>query len=108
MGSNIFLKIIITIILSLSQMCVLFYMRPPHSIFSIHTTLDQSIVTWCLIFQFFIQHHTNVPTNTNTYFHFLSCISFSSLTKCCNKVIHQTCQDILNMGNVKECFRGTL
>jgi len=28
----------------------------------IHTTLDQSIITWCLIFQFFIQHHINIPT----------------------------------------------
>jgi len=39
---------------------------PSHSIFSIHTTLDQSIITWCLIFQFIFQHHTNVPTETNS------------------------------------------
>ena len=43
-------------------MWVLFHVGPPHSIFSIHTTLDQSIITWCLIFQFIFQHHTNVPT----------------------------------------------
>jgi len=41
---------------------VLFYVGHPHSIFSIHTTLDQSIITWCLIFQLIFQHHTNVPT----------------------------------------------
>jgi len=35
---------------------------PSHSIFSIHTTLDQSIITWYMNFQFFIQHHINVPT----------------------------------------------
>jgi hypothetical protein len=37
---------------------------PPQSIFSIHTTLDQSIVTWCLIFRFIFYDYTNVPTLT--------------------------------------------
>jgi len=34
----------------------------PTLYFLIHTTLDQSIIIWCLIFQFIFQHHTNVPT----------------------------------------------
>jgi len=50
--------------LNTTNVWVLFYVGPPHSIFSIHTTLDQSIITWCLIFQFIFQHHTNVPTIT--------------------------------------------
>jgi len=41
--------------LNTTNVCVLFYVGPPHYIFSIHTTLDQSLITWCLIFQFFIQ-----------------------------------------------------
>jgi len=45
-----------------TNVCVLFYVGPPHSIFSIHT-LDQIIIIWCLIFQFSFQHHTNVPTH---------------------------------------------
>jgi hypothetical protein len=40
-------------------MCVLFYVGPHTLFFSIHTTLDQSI-----IFQFIFQHHTNVPTRS--------------------------------------------
>ena len=48
--------------LNTANVCVLFYVGPPHSIFSIHTTLDKSITTLCLIFQFIFQHHTNVPT----------------------------------------------
>jgi len=43
--------------------CIQFYVGSTHSIFSIHTTLYQRIIIWCLIFQFFIQHHTNVPTS---------------------------------------------
>jgi len=31
--------------LNTSNVCVLFYVGPSHSIFSIHTTLDQSIIT---------------------------------------------------------------
>jgi len=31
--------------LNTTNVCVLFYVGPPHSIFSIHTTLDQSIIT---------------------------------------------------------------
>jgi len=49
--------------LNTTNVCVLFYVGPSHSIFLIHTTLDQSIITWCLFFQFIFQHHTNVPTD---------------------------------------------
>ena len=38
--------------------------------FPIRTILDQSIITWCLIFQFIFQHHTNVSTVTlSLYIH---------------------------------------
>jgi len=45
-----------------TNVCVLFYVGLSHFIFSIHTTLNQSIIIWCLIFQSFFQLHTNVPT----------------------------------------------
>jgi len=41
-------------------------MSESHTLFfSFHTILDQSIITWYLIFQFFFQLHTNVPTVVN-------------------------------------------
>ena len=56
--------------LNITNVCFLFYVGAPHSIFSIHTILDQSIITLCLIFQFFFQHHTKIPTYTKHRFSF--------------------------------------
>lgn len=74
--------------LNTTNVRALFFVGPPHPIFSIYITLYQSIITWCLLFQFFFQHHTNVPTEIFYNFSTEEQIVFQSLKNCSSRSIY--------------------